>query len=215
MWLVTFWCQGKCFKRNMMIRIMNTIQENCICIDGLDIIKFTCRGYVFSLAPFFAGPSRVVFTKLFFVTLPVTSEAVHWHSEATNMASMVHLTAISAVAYIIRTLKVSGVCNKSLWVKTTRVLLLRWRPCVITWLHRSSVVAHGSTGNRTSRAPEGLRDATRFGSLGCLRGCRTGMMGRPLLKLGFTTWPLCATYAATRCLGQFQIIDETFCSQFR
>ena len=173
------------------------------------------QGLRFFFGPFFAGPSRVVFTKLFFVTLPVTSEAVHWHSEATNMASMVHLTTISAVAYIIRALKVSGVCNKSLWVETTRVLLLRWRPCVITWLHRSLVVAHGSTGNRTSRAPEGLRDATRFGSLGCLRGCRFGMISRPLLKLGFTTWPLCATYAATRCLCQFQIINETVCSQFR
>ena len=115
----------------MMIRIMNSIQNNFICIDGLAIIKFTCRVYVFSLASFFAGPSRVVFTKLFFVALPVTSEAVHWHSEATDMASMVRLTAISAMAYIIRALKVSGVCNKSLWVEM-RVLLLRWRPCVIT-----------------------------------------------------------------------------------
>ena len=160
------------------------------------------------MAPFFAGPSRVVFTKLFFMTLPVTSEAVNWHSEATDMASMISLTAEGAVwyIYVIRTLEMTAFTGESLCFVMSRVLLLRWRPSLVTWLPRSLVDIQrptGPTGNWSSGGREGAWDAFESWTLTyALHGSRSGMIGRPPLALGFTARSLCSPYVATRCLAQ-------------
>ena len=162
------------------------------------------------MAPFFAGPSRVVFTKLFFMTLPVTSEAVNWHSEATDMASMISLTAEGAVwyIYVILTLEMIAFTGESLCFVMSRVLLLRWRPCLVTWLPRSSVDVQrptGPTGNWSRGGgggggggrggggggwQEGAWDAFESGTLSyALHGSRSGMIARPPLALGFGSQP--------------------------